>query len=59
MWPPQQDKGRVTGAVIDLILLSGHCVLDPLLDRMTVFGFVLARHKHDQPGLCCLLIVFP
>lgn len=50
MWPLQQEKGRVTGAIIDLVSLSGHCVLDPLPDRMTVFGFVLARDEHDQHG---------
>lgn len=54
-----REKGRVTGASIDLVLLSGHCVLDPLRDRMTVFGFVLARDKPDQHQLCRFLIVFP
>lgn len=39
--------GAVKRAIIDLVLISGPCVLDPLQDRMTVFGFVLARDKND------------
>lgn len=37
----------VKRAIIDLVLISGHCVVDPLQDSMTVLGSVLARDKND------------
>lgn len=42
-----QKEGGVKRATIDLVLISGHRVLDPLPDRTTGFGSVLARDRND------------
>lgn len=44
---PPPKKGGVKRAIIDLVLISGHRVLDPLPDRMTGLGFVLVRDRND------------
>ena len=41
-------------AIIDLVLISGHCVPDPSQDRMAALGFVPAR---DKKGLAPALLL--